>query len=196
MFGHEKEPPLNSIEMAAHILADQAFAVIDTKYGPDGQSPKGYHNVVHSRDYVVGGIIELADLMVARGKITPRDKALLTVGGAFHDVEQDLGSGTNEAASAQAAISAMREAGVFTPSDESVVEEVIMGTIIDFKDGVMLQSASENNLLAQIVADADLSPLGRDTRTYWDSSFDIFTELYGDNPTTENQVLFLNNQVR
>jgi hypothetical protein len=194
----ELENPNETIELTtAQELADQAYAEIDTKYGTEGRNPKGYHNVAHTRDDVVGGIIELADLAITSGKITPRDKALLIIIGAFHDIEQDLGSGQNETASARKTRVAMRKTSKFTDDDEDVVDVAIMGTQIRFEGGVMLQSASaEDSFLAQLMADADLSSLGRDTETYWVRSVGLLTELSGDKPTVEDQVAFLESQIR
>jgi predicted metal-dependent HD superfamily phosphohydrolase len=192
----EIETGCDSLEMITHTLADQAFKVIEAKYGPNGQNPKSYHNVEHSRDDVVGSLNALADLAIARGRISSRDKALLIIGGAFHDIEQDLGSGLNEAASTRVAHAAMRTVDIFTPLDEAIVEQVIMSTVVRFENGIMLQSAPKGNLLAELMADADLSPLGRDAQTYWDRSARVFTELSGHESTTENQVAFLENQIR
>ncbi len=190
MSSPEVEILRDPVEMTALTLANQAFELINAKYGPEGQNPKGYHNVVHSHD-VVGATTTLCDLAIANRKITPKDKALLIISGAFHDFEQDLGSGLNEVSSALAAREAMRNTGVFTPLDEVTVEEVILATQIHYEDGVMLQAATKDNLLAQIVADADLAALGRETEIFWDRSVGLYAELCGDNPTIENQITFL-----
>jgi predicted metal-dependent HD superfamily phosphohydrolase len=143
----------------------------------------------------VGSVSALADMSIAKGRLNPRDKSLLIVGAAFHDVEQDLGSGAIEEASSATAREAMQSESVFTVEDQDLVDRLIMGTKIHFEDGVMKQTAEREDYLVRLLADADLSSLGRPTDIYWARSVGLFHEFFGESPTKDDQIAFLNNQI-
>lgn len=109
------------------LLVSQAFYVIDQKYGPESVSPKRYHNLPHTMG-VVEAASDIADEAIANGKISLHATQLIIIAAAYHDIEQDLGSGLNERASADAAIAAMRKTGEFSSDDEQAVSDMIMAT--------------------------------------------------------------------
>lgn len=187
---HETPDPPGRLEKATSLLVKAAYATIEAKYGPEGTNPKPYHNVMHTRD-VVEALSELADLALSRGKITDRDKALLLIAGAFHDTEHDFKSGQNEAASADIAAAAMRNETLFTLSDQNKVQAMIMATEVQLIDGYPVQLVPDNNFFAGLMADADLSSLGRPTSFFRDRSYAMFREMFGDNASATDRYAFL-----
>ena len=192
----ERFTSADPFEKAAWELADEALVIVDAKFGPQGSQPKGYHNLEHSRDDVVDGVVEIADLALSRDKITLKDKTFLIIGAGFHDVTQELGSGMNEWSSAKTARSAMRKKAIFDSGDEDTVDRIIMATRVEFKDGVMRQLVPKGDFLAELLADADLSSLGRPWETYWERATGLFTELLeGKDPTMQDKISFIETQV-
>jgi hypothetical protein len=173
----EKYP--TPFERAAKLLIERAYSEIERKYGEKGLTPKKYHNVQHSKD-VVAATEAIADKAIESGKITPKDKILLSIAAAYHDFEQDLGDdAANVEESAMQACWQMEEAGVFSYDDIEQVAHTIFGTVVRHKDGHLLQAGGD--IFAQILADADLSNLGSDQDRYWDRALSLFAELHPDN---------------
>jgi len=160
-------------QIIAKLVAD-ALAQVSQKYGPEGQNPKAYHNLDHTLS-VMKATADLCDFVICEGRMKPFYKDLLMVAAAHHDIEQDMGP-ENEAASAEIAAEKMKEVGIFTEIDIRTVERVILATKIEVTEEGVTQSASDN-LLTQILADADLSNVGRDTDTYMHNLYNLYVEL-------------------
>ncbi len=168
---------------SAHLIVQQAFSIIDARYGPEGRNPKEYHNLLHTLG-VVQAASDIADLAIADGKIAPEDKRLVMIAAAWHDTEQDLGSGPNEEESTASALIAMRAVGGFSDRDEQLVSAMIMATQVHFdEEGKMSQSAITETshdtdlYLTKILADADLSNLGKTTEEYLVGLSGFFQEM-------------------
>ena len=160
------------------LLVDQAYEIIEQKYGLGSPNPKEYHNADHARD-VVGSAALIADIAAASGNIEDSEKGLAIIAAAYHDVEQDLGKDLDEAASAELAAQKMSETGNFTPDEIQAVKDAILATKYRIDDdGRLTQSAASDNYLAQIVADADLANLGKEPADYWDRSVKFFHETH------------------
>jgi len=172
------QQPTADKEVLARRLAESAYIEIERKYGEKGVSPKAFHNVFHGREIVKSALL-IADEAIKSGKISPEDRFLLIIAGAYHDIEQDLGSGANEIASAAKAEQAMKDSGQFNKQEIEIVKDAILGTTVVFENGIIRQSAS-GNPLSQMIADADLANLGSPTEVFWDRSEHIFREQYPD----------------
>lgn len=172
-----------------------AFNLVETKFGPNSSNPKAYHNLLHTQE-VVKYTTQLADTALTKKKISAHQKNLLAVAAAFHDVEQDLGSGQSELQSGKVMAKYMQNfKDRFTPADRYIIQDIIYATTVSFDNGIQ-QSAAKNDYLAQIVADADLSSLGSRTPTYWKRAMGLFSEWYGQNATTNDMVKFLKHQIQ
>src|SRR4051812_16546382 len=122
----EKYPESSLEEVTASLIGD-AFDEIERKYGADGEHPKGYHNLEHTKA-VFEAAQAIADKAYERGKISHRDTLLIAIAAAYHDVEHGLAGDESERASAVVARNKMEEVGVFTEEDVQKVEDAIMGT--------------------------------------------------------------------
>jgi len=140
---------------------------IEEKYGTgkgDGITPKAYHNRRHT-EAVIKAAKKIARLAWKNNKIYKKDIGLIEVAAAFHDIVQDLGSGTNEEKSAKEAEKWMRNFGGFTDREIDEVREMILATRTEKVGGRLIQSAT-NNYLSQILADADLAHFGSKSEVY------------------------------
>ncbi len=164
----------------ASLLINLAIETIETKYGPESPNPKPYHNTEHTIG-VINAASHLADAALRKNMIRPHDKNLLLIAAAYHDTEQDKGSGDNEHASAKLALGSMKEFGDFLAEDCHLVRTAIMGTQV-YSDGagVMHQMAKSGNYLSQLLADADLAAIGQPTEIYQATAINLFRELHPD----------------
>ncbi|MEK7450676.1 MAG: HD domain-containing protein [Patescibacteria group bacterium] len=191
-----EQTPQSERRTATKKLVSFALSEVERKYGKgqgDGLTPLKYHNLRHSQDILWAGQ-QLADLAVKNGKISQNDVDLIEIATASHDIEQGLGGGTNELGSARIIEEKMRKAQVFTEVDIGRVKKMILATTVYFKDGVMKQSATDD-YLTQIVADADLAHLGRESEIYWDRTESLLKEMKKtDNPSPEDKLTFMKSQ--
>lgn len=143
-------------------MCEAELANVNRRYGSNsgpGLNWLLYHNESHSR-HVRDTARSLAQELASSGLVDPEDVDLVEIAGAFHDHEQDLGSGPNERASADAAVAAMRgHPEFFTPRDIQRVESMILATTVNIENGSLKQAASKADLLQACLADADLSTL-------------------------------------
>ncbi len=71
---------------------------------------------------------------------------------------------------------------------------MILATTVYFENGTIKQSATED-YLAQIMADADLAHLGRESSLYWERAESLLREIKKtDNPTPEDRSAFIKSQ--
>lgn len=184
-------PPSPEREHVIFLLVEDGLTEIERRYGPDGLEPKPYHNANHTRD-VIDAAIQLADAAIETGKIKPKDKDLLILAACYHDFEHGLGSGLDEAESARYICGKMRESGYFSNDEIAEVYKMIMATQVYFIEGQLHQSAAPDDIMTQLMADADLSTLGKSPPIYWDRARRYLAEVSGrtDAPTAGDLVSF------
>jgi predicted metal-dependent HD superfamily phosphohydrolase len=179
-------------ETIANQILRETLEMVESKYGTgqgDGETPLAYHNVLHTKG-VLSAAEQIADAAIKAGKIEPNDKILVSFAACFHDLEQSLGSGANERASAAAAEAAMRKAGIFSDIEIQKVMNMIMATQVHFENGKMRQSESDD-YLTKILTDADLAHLGQEGEVYWSSVLALLREIKKtDHPTTAEILAF------
>ena len=120
-----------------------------------------YHSLKHTRDEVVGMTERLAILEGINGE----DRVLMVTGAYFHDIGFTLQRDNHEMVGAQYANSILPQFG-YSPEQIKVVEGIILATRIP---------QMPQNLLEEIVADADLDSLGR--VDFWNRSLALRTEM-------------------
>ena len=169
-------------------LVQAGLEEVDKRYGPNGLRPQAYHNADHARD-VIDAAIQMADAAISEGKITEAEKDLLILAACYHDIERDYASGVNEAASGRVISLLMKQSGQFTEQETVRVYKMIMGTEVYFVDGIMHQKADPNDLLSQILADADLASLGKSPTFYWDRAMRYVEELTNSTDPSPDEIL-------
>lgn len=176
-------------------LVNYALSEVERKYGTgegDGLNPKKYHNRAHSEE-VLTAARRIAQLSLEAKKIAASDISLIEIAASFHDIEQDLKSGQNEAESAQVAEEEMRKRG-FNEEDIQKVKRMILASTVYFVDGVSKQSATDE-YLTKIISDADLASLGSETHIYWKSAKRLLQEIKTtDEPPREDVIAFTEGQ--
>ena len=120
-----------------------------------------YHSLKHTRDEVVGMTERLAILEGINGE----DRILMVTGAYFHDIGFTLQRNNHEMVGAQYANNVLPQFG-YSPEQIKVVEGIILATRIP---------QMPQNLLEEIVADADLDSLGR--VDFWNRSLALRTEM-------------------
>lgn len=156
-------------------LLDYALDEIEQKYGPEGQTPKSYHNALHTAQ-----VMEAAEQIGYEVGLPPKRHRNLIIAAAFHDIVHDADD-DNEGRSAQIAVEKMLEhPAVFTGRDRDDVAHAIEDTRVNSGGGFPRQNA--HTRLGRLLADADLSNLGLETAHYWRFSARYFEELFPDSP--------------
>ena len=190
--------PDRALERVAWDIAKVAFSDIAARYGKHSRKSLPYHDDFHARD-VTSYTTAILSLAAEREKVPYQSIIRGILAGSHHDFRQDLGSGENERASVDALVGRMRESGVFTCEDETSVTRMILGTRVVFDGGRIIQAVplghTPEDLEVQALADADLANLGDTTEVYWKNSVNYFTEIYGPNPSIDEQIEFMQNQV-
>ena len=111
-------------------------------------SPKlTYHNYWHTKEDVVPGCRRIADLM----GVEEKERALLTVSAAYHDIGFVKSNQDHELIGAKIASQVLPGFG-FSEREIALVSRMILATRLP---------QSPQNLLEEILADADLDILGR-----------------------------------
>jgi len=156
-----------------------AYETILARYGSGSGNCLPYHNELHFYD-VCSAAGQIADRVIVQGrKLGPAEKQLIQLGAACHDVVQGLGSGPSEAASADFGCEAMAKQGCFSSIEIDTVRMLVLSTQVSMDNGIIRQY-TEDNYLSQIVADADLASLGRETLDYWDRATALHREFCPD----------------
>lgn len=139
---------------------------------------KTYHNQRHFDDIVCGSR-QMVDLALNDGVITKNVGDLIVIAAAFHDVVQGLGADESERQSAREAVSWMGDS--FSDIDKNLVEEMIMGTVVNFeKSGKMHQRAEDSNrICVKILADADLANIGLPWEVFVVRLLGLWNEIKG-----------------
>jgi uncharacterized protein len=140
-----------------------------------------YHSIQHTCDEVVGMTERLASLEGIEGE----ERVLLTTGAYFHDIGFTLQPDNHELAGIHYANCILPQYGFF-PAQIKVVTGIILATRIPQRP---------QNILEQIVDDADLDSLGR--IDFWNRSLALQTEMamlgmyFTDQEWCERQRVFL-----
>ena len=119
-----------------------------------------YHDYQHTRD-----VVEAVKLIGEGYALSPKEIEILQLAAWFHDTGHDQGSNNHEERSAVLARKYLLERD-YSEEDLQTIEACIIATKID---------AEPNNLLEQIICDADLSHLG--SKLYWDRCWRVRQEL-------------------
>ena len=122
----------------------------------------------------------------------------LVMDATWHDTEQSLGRGWNEKESARLLGESMRRHG-YTEEEIEETVSLIPGTIVYWLEGVMHQQAEGMDLLAKLLADADLCALGARGDDFADMSLRLMAEFAGkpiSEFTAEEVVAGWKNQVK
>lgn len=173
------------------------MSAVAKRYGwgeGDGERPLKYHNAQHTLD-VWTAVTVLGDLALVRGLISEDEWVALQVAAIYHDIEQDLGGGKNEAESARVAQEAMEKIGGFGDDQIERVGRYILATRVAFDEKGYMSQAAGSDLGEQIMADADLCALGQNI--YQDRSRRLALEFVGrDELSEEEEKKFWLGQVR
>ncbi|HEY9712080.1 MAG TPA: HD domain-containing protein [Chroococcales cyanobacterium] len=188
---------ISTIEQFADVYIEAALAEIERKYGPHGETPLSYHHRGHTLAVVEAATtIAKAMLVSAEAPITPHDLQVIRIAAVSHDLVHD-GSGDDEEQSLGILLSVMqREDRFFDDRDRLNAEHMILATKTTLENDGLKQSASKDNVLTQIMADADLASLGRPPEQYWQSAYSLLLEHNeGMEPTEEQLRRFLELQI-
>lgn len=137
----------------AHELATVALGYISLHH-----AEKPYHNHRHTLS-VMGWASNLA----RQSDLHERDRSLVVVATAYHDYIHgpERTPGDNERLSAEIATDHLTRNGQFEETEVERVATMILGTIMEKRDGKLIQRAAASSRIEdRIVADADLSMLG------------------------------------
>ncbi|MFO0882022.1 MAG: hypothetical protein U0491_01050 [Candidatus Saccharimonadales bacterium] len=150
-------------------LINDCLIELDQKYGSNSKHFLPYHNAEHAHD-----VMDAAVLIGKEQKLDSHTIELLELAACFHDIEHGIGRGEDEKASARIASERMTSIG-YSTEDAHRVTEMILATTVDFRDGAINQSATDD-ITTQIIADADLASFGRPFATFWDRSLKLRQE--------------------
>lgn len=176
-------------ERAASLLIEQGLAELDSRYGANGLRPKQYHSVHHTLE-VMGDAVTMARLAAQRGEIQEEDIPLIRLAACYHDFEHDLPRGEAEARSAQIVMDRMQRLGAFGVNAITKTGSLIVGTTVKFVEEKLVQAAS-NDYAEQILADADLAPLGKPFRVFWDRTTNLFSEELDPKPFVPDRDFYI-----
>lgn len=197
----ERDPTIAQLERAAWEIAESAFEDIKRRYGKDGERPLDYHNDEHAKD-ITSSTTAIVKLAIQRGILTPEDAVVVPIATSKHDSDQDSPRGIREKVSSQQAQAEISRKGCFGERHFKLVDRMIVGTSVEFVDGRLIQAApvgdmsnSPEDYLVQATADGDVSNLGDFRDIFWKNSTNYFFETYGPEPTVQNEVEFMTNQV-
>jgi hypothetical protein len=157
------------IPTVAMPLVTSALAKIDHDYGTGYPNYAGginggrsFHNGYHSRS-VITDFDQLASVI----EVDDTERMVGIAASAVHDVEQDLGPGRNEAASADWLDRPLKDDMHLSDRYVAMGRGAVLGTIPLFENGVMVSQAANTNeyptkrheKVAKMVASADLGRL-------------------------------------
>lgn len=191
---------------ASALIIQRGFRLQGERFGPGSENPQTYHTEQHPRDVESRAMkIVYAINQAAPGTISERQRNLIAMGAAWHDVVQnwepqnpsDAGTirefrnrdrGSNEKRSAEELIDEMRKTNdqypgeeIYTADDFKVVEAMMKATEPDFKDGSAIQPfvTKDSPIEAQVVAMSDLGEaLMEDSVQFVRGGNGEFQELY------------------
>lgn len=166
-------------------LTHQALDELDHLYGPDSRNPKPYHNRAHT-ERMWGAADWMTKQAIREGLLSEDDLYTMRFAAAYHDFVRGLDHGKNEAESARQAKRAMESSHVFTDTQIAQAGAMIEATTVVDDNGRMHQSASPDDLMQQILCDADLAYLGSSVfDDFWPKALDFLREQLGKKPDEE-----------
>jgi predicted metal-dependent HD superfamily phosphohydrolase len=186
------------MEKSEHIrqLIADGIMLLEEKYGDRSDTPLAYHNKEHAYD-VMDATQSIGSEALQQGKITESDLALLELAACYHDAEHGMHGSDNEYESIRIVTNKMKKAGVFSNDDITKVTEMIEATIVNFKKGMFTQSVDEN-YYTKIIADADMSALGKPLDIFWDRSKKLLRESDNrifDSQELKEKIAFISSQI-
>lgn len=184
-----------AVERVVNSLINFALVEVQRRYGAagvEGETTKLYHNLEYTIEVVKAAEL-IAELALRDGRIEDGDIPIIKIAAGFHDIEQNLGAGVNEEVSAAMAAERMKESGVFGSEEVHRVVSMIRATKTSWSEEGMMQSVT-GDYLTQIIADADLSSLGR-VEGYKERALRLMCEISGSsNPSDEQKARFVDSQ--
>lgn len=200
------------LDQIAQGIIDEALAEIKLKYDVGGETPKPYHNSLHTQEVMarIDRLIEETDWNEIFRKLATTEemnslKRVLKMAAAAHDVIQDYSPGQdlNEIKSSIWLRGKMEDQFFQTEIDWAIT--AILATITKIEGQTPEQRHLKQNLpegqnidpltrfCAQLLCDADLGNLGSEWDEYWRNVVALFKEVYPKG-TLENWRDFLNLQ--
>jgi len=192
---HLDSPEAKRTTAVATILGNSR-ALIERKYGAQSQKPLDYHYEQHFDD-VTSATSRLADLAMARGKLTLRHMDIALIAASVHDIHQELGPGQNEYFSLMYGWKQMARHDCFDHEDFCLAGDSVLSTQVSIEPGgVIHQLLTGDSYTAKIVADSDLASLGQESVIYWDRATALHREFHpGVELTGSNLAKFANWQL-
>lgn len=176
-------------------LRPETIEIVDSQYhrllglyGPNGDTPKTYHNATHA----INVARTAGRIAVVMGKPEGFVNDIV-VAAMFHDDIQGFGHGEDERQSAENAVKAVRGYDYFTGKHQQRIYDAIMATVIDL-DSFEQSPTTE---AGKVLADADLASLGAEAAVYNIFSDKLFREFNpGEPKISEAMHRFLGGSVR
>jgi hypothetical protein len=150
---------------AAAELTTLALTEIEQRYGPQGETPKAYHNAEHTEE-VIDASQKIGEVACQSGRIDSNDIPVLMVAAAYHDIEHTGANGRDERVSADRAQDAMRQQGEFDTKQIAMVRTTILATRSRLISNRIVQEVTDTYYMPNILADADLAYLGKPFDSY------------------------------
>lgn len=183
-------------------VAEWALHAIEARYGPDSDSPLAYHNADHALD-VCRRAVRLTNVVYPYLKPEHHAKIfdLAIVCGAGHDLEQSLGSGANERASAEAMMAKVLEIDDPVINNKKFLQRMKLGILATEvhrnEEGELVQTnlrTGSRDPIKLIMANADINGIAMEgnARMIRDVTH-LCQEAYGE-PTAEQYYKFLIDQ--
>lgn len=146
-----------AIDVAEFSLTPETSAIVSVALTDieliHGRKP--YHNLDHALS-----VMRWSNAMAAYLHLPDDERSLIVTAAAFHDYVHNNAQG-DEAASVEYLSGHMEVSRKFGRAAIESVTSMILGTVIEKVDGVLVQSAARSEHLGtRILADADLSGLG------------------------------------
>ncbi len=184
--------PKHGYELAPETIpiAITALEEVDSKYGPSSDHPLSFHNAPHSLG-VTRRVVRLTNMLYPfiQPKYQNGIYDLGIIGGATHDIEQELGPGENERVSAESAGRQVSDAdGVLnTTTFKKRLTRGIVATTVEMKeDGELVQTNLQSGTHDPIkfgMAFADINGIAMEgSKRMWQDATNLYYEL-NDEPT-------------
>lgn len=170
----QRAEQLRAIDIA--LLAD-GLMEIQTRYGNESDNPKQYHNFEHTAD-VFKDFCMYADVL----ELDAQECADGALAAVYHDWEQDMGPGLNEAASATELGRRMEQAG-YSIERQVHAQQCILVTDVEFDESGLptpknlMKYDPDRTLLAVSLADMNGIAL-RGERTMVDHAYRLVREIH------------------
>lgn len=178
-------------ESHASLIAE-GLAEVERRYGMTGISPKLYHGLEHTLEVREAGL-QIGRLAVERGKILLEDLPLIDLATCWHDAFRDAPPGEAERISARMLVDRMKRTGEFSLDAMSKVGSMIVGTTVKLVGNTVIQLTGDD-YPSKILADADLSALGKPFDVFEPAMLRFYRELH-ENPSAVPDESFLRGEI-